>query len=359
MRIHTFSCRGFRNLQPLEFSPDAGMNVICGENAQGKTNLLEGLWLFTGAKSFRGAKDGELIRFGEPKAELELTFTGEEVEKTAGLTVEERRVAFLHGKKLPSPASLAGQFCAIVFSPADLSLVRDGPAVRRRFLDLAISQIYPNYPAILRAYLRALGQRNSVLRDLKYHPEIEALLDPFEDELAAQGIKILRYRTRYLERLRETLPKIYHGLSGQRETLTAEYLCSAEGENLRAALVASRRQDCHLAATSVGPHRDDLALQIDGMPARNYASQGQKRSVALALKLAEADVLRRMTGETPVALLDDVMSELDPGRQDYVLNHIRDWQVFLTCCDPSNVVRLAQGAVYEMRGGALLPGQKR
>ena len=353
MKVTKFFCGDFRNFETFEWKPGPGMNVICGANAQGKTNLLEGIWLFTGAKSFRGAKDSELIKFGAPKAKLALHFISKGIENTAEIQIENRRIANFNEKNLPSTAALAGHFCAIVFSPADLSLVKDGPAVRRKFMDLAIGQLYPKYIVLLRDYMRAVTQRNSILRDLKYHSELAGLLDVFEQELALKGAELIGYRQRYLQRISESLPGIYHGLSGQKETLQVNYSCSCEADELASKLKQLRRDDMFLGSTSIGPHRDDILFLLDGISARSFGSQGQKRSIVLALKLAEADVLKQETGELPVALLDDVMSELDPDRQDFILNHIRSWQVFLTCCDPSNVSRLAEGNIFWMKNGQI------
>lgn len=353
MTVKNINLKNFRNIKDLSFSPDEKMNVICGPNAQGKTNLLEAIWLFTGAKSFRGAKEKEFISFDCEEARIKLEFIRNGVRNDAELEIKERRKAILNGNALSSPGALAGNFCAIVFSPQDISLVKDGPAVRRRFLDTAIFQIYPKYAQLLRKYTRAVQQRNAVLKDLYYHGELSSLVDVFDSEIAESGREIIEYRKKYISFLKNTVPEIYFGLSGEKENLGISYICSCSSEYLEERLKNARREDMRTGTTSIGPHRDDIEFSINGNSARLYGSQGQKRSVALSLKLAEAEILKNHTGEETVALLDDVMSELDPQRQNYILNHIKNWQVFITCCDPTNIENLSQGRVFTMKNGEL------
>ena len=354
MRILSFSCRDFRNLENIEIDSFDEMNVICGENAQGKTNLLEGIWLFTGIKSFRGAKDSAFLKFGKEKANLNLNFTADGIENEAEIEIKEHRTAVFNNNRLKSPSQMAGKFNATVFSPNDLGLVRDGPSSRRRFLDIAIGQLYPSYIAALKNYMRAVTQRNSIIKDYRYDGTLSVMLDVFEDEIAANGAKITEIRKKYINRLGEFLPSVYDGLSSGRERLETEYISASENENLRLALLESRKTDMFTGTTSIGPHRDDIEFKINGISVRIFGSQGQKRSVALALKLSEAEVIKKISGEYPVFLLDDVMSELDPERQNYILNHIKGIQSFITCCDPSNVERLKSGKIFEMRNGRIV-----
>lgn len=353
MRVDKLRCVNFKNLECIEIVPDFEMNVICGENAQGKTNIIEAIWLFTGAKSFRGTKDCSYIRFGETAARCELDFHFAGVENNAVMDFGERRTAALNEKNLSVPSGLAGTFKAVVFSPADLSVVCDGPAVRRRFLDVAIGQLNPIYIEILRNYNRAVSQRNRIIKDLKYDSTLSVLLDSFEEEIAANGEKIINHRLDYTKKLSVFLPEIFSGLSSGREKIETLYIGKCR-DNIIKELKDSRREDMFTGTTSVGPHRDDLEFKINGISARSYGSQGQKRSVALALKLAQAEVIREISGEYPVCLLDDVMSELDPARQNYVLNHIKGMQSFLTCCDPSNTKGLQNGKIFEIKGGVVM-----
>ncbi len=351
MLIKEIGGKNFRNLCDFSINPHSKMNVICGENAQGKTNLLESIWLFTGAKSFRTNKDNELVNKEKTKSRLNINFIAEEIEKEAEIEIENRRKATLNGKKLSSASKLAGTFCSIVFSPDDLNIVSGSPEKRRKFLDIAISQIYPKYLEILKRYVRALSQRNYLLKEIKAGKSSSDMLLPFEEELAFSGSSIIKYRIRYLEILEEIITDIYKGISSNKEDIKILYLPVCSAEKLKEKLFISRSEDILSGSTSVGPHRDDLDFKINEMSVKNYGSQGQKRSVALSLKLSEAEILKKITGEYPVALLDDVMSELDPSRQNYVLNHISKLQVFITCCDPANIINLNKGNIYEIKKG--------
>ena len=354
MRIKSLKIENFRNIKDIQIFPSDEMNVIYGENAQGKTNIIEAIWLFTGAKSFRGAKDEELKRFSCEKARLKIEFEAEKIEKSAQIEINDKRIACLNEKPLKSVSHLAGKFNAIIFSPTDLRLLSDGPKVRRKFLDMAICQLYPTYIEILRGYTKAVTQRNKILKDFKNNSSVLPLLDVFENEIALSGEKIIKYRLRYIEILKEFIPEIYKGISNGRENLEIEYISSNTGENLLTDLKNSRKEDMFTYKTSVGPHRDDLEFKINGISAKNFGSQGQKRSVALSLKLAEAEILKKNTGEYPICLLDDIMSELDPKRQNFILNHIKEMQTFLSCCDPETLKNLKEGKRFQIKSGEVL-----
>ena len=354
MQVKKLTLSSFRNIENIEIFPDSQMNVIYGENAQGKTNIIEALWLFTGAKSFRGSKEQAFITFSKEKAKNSIVFDAFGVESQADMHFGEKREAFLNGKKLNNPARLAGNFNAVVFCPDDLSLVKDGPDKRRRFLDIAIGGLYPNYIEILRSYQRAVLQRNQIIKESRYDGTLTVMLDVFEKEIADAGKKIIKYRSDYLDTLNKYIPSIYDGLSGGREKILSVYVANICGNILEERLKSARSQDIYSGVTSVGPHRDDIEFKINGIDARNFGSQGQKRSVALALKLAQAEVIREISGEYPVCLLDDVMSELDTTRQNYILNHIRDWQSFITCCDPANTKAFEGGKLIEIREGKII-----
>ena len=303
MTVKKLVIKNFRNIKDLELEPDEKMNVICGPNAQGKTNLLEALWLFTGAKSFRGGRESEFISFGENEAKIKLDFIKDGVLNNACLEIKERRKAILNENALSSPGKLAGNFCAIIFSPQDIELIKDGPALRRKFLDTAIFQIYPKYVDICKKYARAVSQRNAALKDLYFHPEISSLIDVFDGEIVENGKKIIEYRKRYISYLKETAPQIYSGISDKKETLSISYLCNASSEYFYELLKNARKEDMKTGVTSVGPHRDDVEFLINGNSARLFGSQGQKRSVALSLKLAEAEILKGTRGKKPLPCL--------------------------------------------------------
>ncbi len=357
MQIKKLTLTGFRNLADLTLMPDSGVNVIYGENAQGKTNLLESIWLFSGLKSFRGAKDNELIGFGKEFARMELDFFAADRDQKAVMTVANTRKASLNGVNLSSTAKLIGKCSAAVFSPAFLSLVQAGPAERRRFLDTALCQFKPNYATTLSQYNRALKQRNSLLADVQGHSELLDMLDIWDTHLVNAGEELLQMRKEYLSLLLPACAAVYDGLSQSREVLSLTYMQkdNEDGKfSLSEMLKARRREDLFNKTTSVGPHRDDIGIFINEKPARVFGSQGQQRSCAIALKLAEAQLLKDKTNEKPVILLDDVMSELDAGRQDYILNHLDNRQVFITCCDPAPIVRLCGGKTFNVANGSIV-----
>lgn len=356
MVFKTLKIKNFRNIVSESFNFDSGMNVIYGQNAQGKTNILESLWCFTGAKSFRGAKDSELVNFNSENAELELDFFDENREQSCIVKIDKSRSAVLNGVEYPHASALAGKITCIVFSPNDLNIVKDGPVNRRKFLDTAICQLYPAYIGISKRYIKALEQRNSILKNLKFNPNMEEFIEDFEKELAECGFSIVKYRNNFIENLNKYLPEIYNGLSNGKEKIEISYESTAgeNSEEYSEKLKISRNEDMLSLSTSIGPHRDDIDIKINEISARSFGSQGQKRSAALALKLAESAVISEVTGKTPVALLDDVMSELDITRQNYILNHIKNWQVFITCCDVTNFENLKKGKVFEIQNGRLI-----
>ncbi len=353
MNVKKIEIQNFRNISDIKLEFDNEINVICGENAQGKTNIIEALWLFSGAKSFRNTKDTEFIKFGEKGAKIYTEFNMLGVENSAKIIFDDKKTAFLNEKKIANTSSLAGNFNAVVFSPTDLTLVTDGPDKRRRFLDTAIGQLYPNYIEILRNYTRAVMQRNKIIKDYRYDKTLSVMLDVFETEIVDMGNKIISYRKNYISILNNYVSKIYNGISCGKENIEIFYISKNEILN-NEILKISRDNDMFTATTSVGPHRDDIIFKINGISARNFGSQGQKRSIALSLKLAGAEVIKEVSGEYPICLLDDVMSELDEGRQNYILNHIRNWQSFITCCDTSNIKNLKEGKLITIKGGEVV-----
>ena len=373
MYVTRLGTQGFRNLCDQELFPCRGVNVIYGGNAQGKTNLLEALWLFTGGHSFRGAKDAELPRLdpatGEnsPSAGLALDFYSEEREQKAVLRIENgRRSSVINGVKKKTGSALMGKVRAVIFSPEHLLLVKEGPARRRSFLDGALCQMRPSYAGLLSVYNRSLLQRNALLKDIGRFPELADTLEVWDARLARLGAEVMVERSQYAEKLEPRVGDIYDGISKGREAVSLRYAPAVKAlsggfsrEEAEAAFLEELRRtqlgDVRTGFTSLGPHRDDLELEIGGVSARVYGSQGQQRSLVLALKLAEAEMLHRSSGETPIVLLDDVMSELDQSRQDYLLNHLHGRQVFITCCSPETVSLMETGRRFRVEGGQVFP----
>ncbi|MCH5320645.1 MAG: DNA replication/repair protein RecF [Eubacterium sp.] len=362
MKINWVDIENFRNIEKLNLSFD-NVNIIYGENAQGKTNLIEAIYLFTGSKSFRGVKDKELITFDKDFSRLKIDFENKNRPQNAEIFIQEKRTASLNGVKKKSAASLGEELKAVIFSPVHLSMVKDGPSQRRKFIDNALCQLKFNYRNVLKEYNRALAQRNMLLKDISKNSSLSDMLYIWDRNLASSGAKIIYQRNKYIETLLPYAKNIFDGLSNGKESIDLilkgafDYtnLTVAEIENnLISAFEKSRTNDFMNKITTVGPHRDDLEILINQKSARSFGSQGQQRSCVLALKLAEASLLKEMTDDEPLALLDDVMSELDISRQDYILNHIKDWQVFITCCDANTVLRLKDGKTFHISNGGLI-----
>ncbi len=358
MTVTALSISDYRNIEKLELKPSPGVNIIYGNNAQGKTNLLESIWLFTGCRSFRGTKDSQLIRFGSAFSSLKLDFFASGREQTAEIIIENQRRAKLNGVLQSSPSKLCGEFTAVIFSPAHLSLVEDGPSERRKFLDTALCQLSIKYAKALSEYNRILLQRNSLLKDIYKHRELLDTLEIWDLTLSEAAAVILQHRLKYHDKLKSIISEIYSGISSSKEDITLTYRRKIpEGLSVECSLAeilrAARKEDIASGSTNYGIHRDDLGIEINGMAARDFGSQGQKRSAALALKLAEAKIIKDATNEQPVALLDDVMSELDENRQDYILNHIKGWQVFITCCDMNTRLRMCEGESFHISEGRI------
>ena len=371
MYVIRFAARDFRNLEEEEIFPCEEVNVIYGENAQGKTNLLEGMWLFTGGHSFRGAKDTELPRIDPETGKnlmgtaLALDFYSAEREQSAMLQIENgRRSAEINGVKKDTGTALVGKVRAVIFSPEHLLLVKEGPTRRRNYLDTALCQLKPSYASVLTAYRRALMQRNALLKEKRERPSQPAdTLSVWNARLARLGAQVVQERQSFTESVAPKISRIYDGIARGRERLEVRYCPSVKGgstvgeieELFMQELSRTSVSDIRSGFTSVGPHRDDLDIEIDGVSARSYGSQGQQRSAVLAMKLAEAQILTEFSGESPIVLLDDVMSELDRQRQDYLLNHLQGQQVFITCCSPETVELLENGMRFHVDGGAVYP----
>ncbi|MBR5562372.1 MAG: DNA replication/repair protein RecF [Clostridia bacterium] len=360
MIIKYHSAKKFRNIDSVEFEPHPEMNIIYGENGQGKTNIIESIWLLTGFYSFRARKNAQLIQQGSDESEIVNRFYSHMREQNAVMKINKKKEITLNGIKEESPRVMMGKYYAVVFSPATLGLVQDGPGERRKMLDIALSLIKPNYAVIMSRYLRVLDQRNALLKKMGERSFENDYIMPWNTELANLGAKIIKYRLDYIEMLSEISTEIYKGISSGREEFSFHYDFSPENiseEEIKEKLIAdiekSKDADLKRLYTNAGPHTHDLVLNLNGRDARVFGSQGQQRSCALALKLGEASIIETVTGESPVVLLDDVMSELDEGRQTFILNYLDNWQVFITCCDPSTLLRSKKGKAFEVVEGKI------
>lgn len=368
MRVEALAVSNFRNIKNIELSPCSGDNIVYGDNAQGKTNLLEAIWLFSGSRSFRGSKDSEFIKFGEKSSRLELDFFARSRAQSSRISFEtDKKNVLLNEIKQESITKLAGEFCTVVFSPDHLSLIKQGPEKRRKLIDTSLTQAYPKYLKLLDGYNRALKQRNMLLKDIPQHPDLMDTLEIWDESLLDYGAYIISMRARYVKKLASIAAEIYDGISSGRESFSAVYssgLGTQSGQidgqdradirnRFKKALEQSRSEDLRQGITNAGPHRDDIEITIGEVSARVFGSQGQQRSSILALKLAECSILEEQNSEPPVILLDDVMSELDHSRRDFLLNQLNGKQVFITCCDIESFKGLKGGKVFHIKDGAV------
>jgi DNA replication and repair protein RecF len=359
MRLEKLEVSDYRNIVHAELIPGQELTVICGNNGQGKTNLLEAIWLLTGGKSFRGGKDAELIRRGSPFAVLEAkTYREDGTETQVRITVgtpesgRPGRCAKKNGADIGRAAALAGSFPAVVFDPGHLSLVKGSPDGRRRFLDAALCQLYPGYLAVYRRYVRTVTQKNALLKNWERTRDAGDVLEALNTELALRGEEIQARRLAYLQLLTPFAVENYARLSRGAEALSLQYAPNFSPGTLKEKLRQERQNELRAGFCLAGPHREDINILLDGQSARVFASQGQQRSAVLSLKLAEAACVREITGEWPVMLLDDVLSELDDGRKEYLLTRMKEKQTFVTSCDDDAFLH-TDGVIYKMNSGTL------
>lgn len=363
MKVQSLLLDHFRNYQHLEVNFHPHLNVIRGDNAQGKTNLLEAIACLSTTASHRTRSHQELIQMGEQYAFLRGHIVSHHRERTLELSLHRggRRQMKANGVKQNTVSQWAGLLHTVLFCPEDLSLLRDGAAARRRFLDSCISQLRPRYAAALSEYRKLHAHKLRILRDGEPSPD---LLDVFSQRMAQCGAILIHYRAHFVRRLCQTAPAIHANCSGGREQLglcyqTVSTVTEPEAppnillEQLTAHQRSHRQAELATRSCLSGPHKDDLEVLVDGRPARTFASQGQTRTAALALKLAARDIFFQQTGEWPVLLLDDVLSELDGRRREFVLSRITDGQVFITCCE-EELDGSRQGQSFHIHQGHLI-----
>ena len=366
MRIDALELEHFRNYQSAAVTFDGRCNVIFGENAQGKTNLLEALVYLSCGKSPRARTDREMIRFEDSFASLTACVGAREREfrVRAELFRDRRRRLTVNQVPVKSSAELGQVYHTVFFCPEDLYLIREGAAARRKFLDTALCQLRPRYAAALSQYNRAYEHKTRILRDSEERPDLLEMLPEFNEQLIRLGAVLIHYRFQFSRRLAEYAAIHHRECSGGKEELEIRYqtvssVTDPGGElgeltdRLRAHMESHQAAERASRLCLSGPHKDDLAVSINGRDAKQYASQGQTRTAALAMKLAEREIYRNAAGEYPVLLLDDVLSELDPRRQEFVLNRIAGGQVFITCCEDDRLPQLLGGKVFHVRQGEI------
>jgi len=369
MIVTGLSLKGFRNYEEAYCEFSDGINIICGKNAQGKTNLLEAVYLLAGARSFRTRTDDDLIGFGKNTALVRGLAQADGRESEIEFLYRRgcRKIITVNGVK-KTPSALSGLVRTVLFSPSDLELVRGGAAARRRFMDLAICQLRPRYAAALTEYNKLLAHKTRILRDKDKKPSLLDVLHEFNDGMARAGAAIIFYRSAWCDKLSSSAARIHADISGCGEILTAGYHTVSsvpEPRQMKMGQIydlllehAAQHREAELASGLClsGPHKDEIELTIDGAEARGFASQGQARTAALSLKLAERDISEQDAGDMPVLLLDDVLSELDDARRDFVLNRITGGQVLITCCQNDGIAELTGGKVLGIHAGRITGG---
>ena len=366
MNINNIALRSFRNYTDLslEFSP--GVNLILGDNAQGKTNLLESIIYLGSGKSFRTQKTGELIRLNAEFAEIEGSVFSQEREQTLRwllFSSGKNRQLYHNGIKKRSAGEISGVLQTVLFCPEDLMVLKSGASARRHLGDQALCQLRPNYEAALNEYHRILEQKSRILKDHFENPALLQILPEYNLRLCQVGALLISYRARFYEGLGRAAAQ-YHGhFSGGAEEFSLQYRTVSTvtdpfapvavlTQQLQEHLESHARAELESTQCLTGPHKDDFDVTLSGMSLKAFGSQGQVRTAAISLKLAQRELMYRESGEIPVLLLDDVLSELDPGRQDFVLNQITEGQVFISCCEPGRFTKL--GKTIEIQKGQVV-----
>ncbi|MBQ7429056.1 MAG: DNA replication/repair protein RecF [Butyrivibrio sp.] len=339
MIIKSLELADFRNYEKLNIEFSSGTNILYGDNAQGKTNILEAIYLSATTKSHKSSKDKEIIRFGKDEGHIRtiLEKDGAHYRVDMHLRKNKSKGIAIDGQKIKRASDLVGRLNVVFFSPEDLSIIKDGPSERRRFMDMELCQLDQIYLNNLAKYNKLLVERNKVLKNLYDHPENSVLLDVQDKQLIEYGSVIIRTREKFIKELNEIIGPIHEKLTGGREKLSIFYEPNIDLDNFENKQRQSREKDKILKQTTVGPHKDDFSFIVksenstEAIDIRKFGSQGQQRTASLSLKLSEIEIVKKSKKENPVLLLDDVLSELDSNRQNYLLNTIGDIQTIITC----------------------------
>ena len=333
MIIKSIELSYFRNYENLHINFDHGTNILYGDNAQGKTNILEAAYLSGTTKSHKGSKDKEMIRFEGDESHIRTIVSKNNKDYQIDMHLRKVGSKGVAINKIPikRASELFGILNIVFFSPEDLNIIKNGPAERRRFIDTELCQLDKLYLSDLSKYNKTLIQRNKLLKDINYKPELRETLPIWDMQLIEYGRNIIKKRKEFIEELNNIIGEIHHKISGGKEQLILKYEPSIDDIFFEDEILKVRQKDLKLCQTTVGPHRDDMLFSVNGIDIRKYGSQGQQRTSALSLKLSEIDLVRKSINNTPVLLLDDVLSELDSNRQNYLLNSISDIQTIITC----------------------------
>ncbi len=357
MQVNRLILSDFRNYTDLDVEFCPGVNLIYGKNAQGKTNLLEALWLFTAAKSFRTAQDGEMIRFSAEAATVKTEYTAFGRTQTGEIIISngKKKLLRLGGAPLEKTSELLGQFPAVLFSPDELHIITGAPEVRRRFTDSAISAFRPAYYGALRTYLRIWKQKNALLKET---PD-KTSLSLWNEQMATAGAQVMQYRKNFFTRITPLAAEMHRMVAGKEEHMEVRYVPTVplkdtveeQKETLYAALEKKQDAEIYMGLSLLGPHRDEMRFLINGKDARSFASQGQMKTAAVSLKVAQGRLLEEETGEPPAVFLDDILGELDAERRNFLLSNMENRQIILTCTERDAVKMQGETRYFRVEDG--------
>lgn len=357
MYIESLQLKNFRNYQSLDLHLDQGTNILYGDNAQGKTNILEAVYLCGTTKSHKGSKDKDIIRFQEEESHICMKVVKNDIPCKLDMHLRKNKSkgVAINGIPIHRTRELFGVVNLVFFSPEDLNLIKEGPSGRRKFLDLELCQLDKIYLSDLVNYNKILNQRNKLLKDIAFRPKLADTMEAWDCQLLQYGRRIISKRREFIVQLNEIIKDIHAGLTGGRESLELIYEPSVWENDFENALSANRDRDLKMKTTGTGPHRDDLCVKVNEFDIRKFGSQGQQRTAALSLKLSEIYLVKKVIHDTPVLLLDDVLSELDDSRQNYLLKSIRHIQTLITCTGLTDFVnhRFPINKVFQVVSGSV------
>lgn len=358
MIIKSLEIADYRNYDSLHIDFSSGTNILYGDNAQGKTNILEAIYMSATTKSHKGTKDKDVVNFRKEEAHIRTYLEKEGIETRVDMHLRKNKSKgiAIDGQKIKKAAQLLGLLNVVFFSPEDLSIIKNGPAERRRFVDMELCQLDQFYLYNLNNYNKIVNQRNKLLKDMYFNPSLRDTLNIWDSQLISFGSKIIERRQLFVEQLNEIILEIHRKLSGGRENLVIQYEPDVIIDEYEKKMSLNQERDVKLKQTSTGPHRDDFSFVVGDIDIRKFGSQGQQRTAALSLKLSEIELVKKMTRDNPVLLLDDVLSELDSNRQNYLLSTIGDIQTIITCTGLDEFVnnRFEIDKVFHIESGKII-----
>lgn len=357
MEVISLELQNYRNYETMSVTFQKGINILYGDNAQGKTNILEAIYLCSTTKSHRGSKDKELIRFGQEEAHIRLSLEKKGTNHRIDMHLKKNKTKGAAIDKMPIRRSseLLGMLHAVFFSPEDLRIIKNGPQERRRFVDIVLCSMDKSYLYILDQYQKILNQRNHLLKQIIFRSDFAETLDIWDEQMVTYGIEIIKKRQYFIETINQIICEIHNSLTGGKEKLSLVYEPSVKIEDYRQTVLARRQKDLKNCSTAIGPHRDDINFLVNGIDIRKFGSQGQQRTAALSLKLSEIRIVENVIQDKPILLLDDVLSELDDQRKKYLLDNIKNIQTIITCTGVEEFLesRMPIDQVYRVKEGRI------